>query len=123
MLRAILLNLLEISRVVIKPTIGRAVWYYQGGKNQHDDGRQPYAATVAYVWNDRLINIGYFNTSGIASSATSVPLIQEGDELPGGAFCMWMPFQVGQAKRHAAVDVAGDPVAGEPVAGAVDAVA
>lgn len=34
---------------------------------------------------------------------TSVLLLQEGNERPsGGGFCEWMPYQIGQAKKHEA---------------------
>jgi hypothetical protein len=76
--------------------------YYPNGVSQVNAGIQPLAATVAFVHSDRLINIGYLDANGIMNSATSVALAQEGDEWPTGPFCMWMPFQIGQAKRHAA---------------------
>ncbi len=84
---------------MIKPTIGRAVWFYTGGKKHFESGVQPCAATVAYVHSDRMINIGFFGPNGEVSAATGVQMVQEGDEIPTGPFCMWMPFQIGQAKE------------------------
>lgn len=88
---------------MIQPTIGRAVWYYANGKAQLDAGVQPYSAHVAYVWNDRLINIGFLDSTGVAKNTTSVKLIQEGDPIPHEPFCCWMPFQVEQAKKQNAM--------------------
>lgn len=85
---------------IITPTVGRKVWYYPGGEQQlkHD---QPNDATIARVHSDRLINIGYRDANGESGNASSVPLVQEGDEFPHGPFCMWMPFQQGQARAQA----------------------
>ena len=85
---------------MIKPTVGRVVWYYPSGKSQLEAGTQPLSAQVAYVHGDRMINIGYLDHNGTASSKTSVTLVQEGDEIPEHGFCMWMPYQIGQAKKH-----------------------
>jgi hypothetical protein len=94
---------------MIKPTIGRVVWYYAGGRNQRDGkggftGDQPNSAQIAYVHNDRLINVGYLDHNGLPRHATSQLLLQEGDAEPADPttpFASWMPFQIGQAKAHA----------------------
>ena len=89
---------------VIQPTVGRAVWFYANGRHQLDAGVQPYSAHIAYVWSDRLINIGFLDSNGVAKSMTSVKLVQEGDSLPDEEpFCCWMPFQVEQAKKQNAM--------------------
>ena len=84
---------------MIKPTIGRVVWYYPDGKAQFAIGVQPYAALIAFVHSDDCINVAYFDANGVAKSNTSVKLLQEGEETPEGCFCVWMPYQVGQAAR------------------------
>lgn len=81
---------------VIKPTVGRVVWFWPNGKYS---GGQPYAATIAYVHNDRCVNIGYLDANGIPMRATSVFLAQDGEPEPGGWFCEWMPYQKGQAAK------------------------
>lgn len=84
---------------MIKPTIGRVVWYYPGGKTQLQS--QPLAALIAYVHSDTCINIGYFDRNGVSWSQTSVALEQEpGDADWSYSFCTWMPYQVSQAKKH-----------------------
>lgn len=86
------------SGPVIHPTPGRVLWYYPGGLDQLADGEQPRAATVAYVYGDHCINIGFLNVNGQACHATSVVLLQPGDELTESGFCCWLPYQLGQAK-------------------------
>lgn len=91
---------------MIKPTVGRRVHYWPG---RHGSGtvlatEQPFDAGIAYVYGDRMVNISYVDHYGTQFAATSVRLVQEGDERPSdqSAFCEWMPFQVGQAKAAAA---------------------
>ena len=90
---------------MITPTIGRVVWFWpatHGGPK----AEQPFAALVAYVHSDGLINIGYFDSNGNAGAgATRVLLLQDDDVPPdGGCFCSWMPFQLGQAKAQQAAE-------------------
>ncbi len=92
---------------MIKPTIGRRVWYWphtqvaQGGFT-YSDPKQPLDAGIAYVHSDRLINISVADQTGVMHSRTSVLLLQEGDQRPEqGGFCEWMPYQTGQAKQAA----------------------
>jgi hypothetical protein len=85
---------------MIKPTIGRVVWFYPTG---HKAGEQPLAAIVAHVWSDTCVNLAVFDANGrpMPNPPTSVLLLQEGNERPtGGNFCEWMPYQIGQAKKH-----------------------
>lgn len=83
----------------IIPTVGRVLWFYPGGRADHEAKKQPLSASVAYVHDDSRINIGYLDANGHHCQATSVLLVQEGEELPRGPFCCWMPYQVGQAAR------------------------
>ena len=85
---------------MIKPTIGRVVWVYR--PHMTNDPQQPEAAFIAYVWNDRLINVGGFSHGGSPFYATSVQLLQDDDPKPEGNHATWMPFQVGQAKAQEA---------------------
>ena len=83
---------------MIKPTVGRVLWYYPHGGNEGP----PLAAIVTCVWSDTCVNLAIFNASGTPMPVppTSVLLVQEGNPRPtGGHFCEWMPFQVGQAKN------------------------
>jgi hypothetical protein len=91
---------------MISPTIGRVVWFYEHGATQLQANEQPCSAQVAYVHSDRCINIGYFDHNGVAKSQTSVPLLQDDDDAPAGFFCMWMPYQKGQAAKAEALEKA-----------------
>lgn len=80
---------------MIKPTIGRIVWFTPSSSDPIDyRGDQPLAAIVTYVWGDRMVNLGVFDANGNGIGKTSVTLVQEGDERPAlGHFCEWMPYQ------------------------------
>lgn len=92
----------------IKPTVGRVVWFYRA--NSFDTTAfaapaegEPLAAIVTRVWNDRGVNLAVFDANGVTHPRTSVPLVQEGDDVPEhGPYATWMPYQVSQAKKHAA---------------------
>lgn len=65
------------------------------------NNEQPLAATVAFVHGDRMVNLSVVDANGYQFSRTSVRLIQEGDDRPeNGGFAEWMPYQIGQAKKH-----------------------
>ncbi len=79
---------------IITPTVGRVVWYYEFA------GNKPRAATIADVFNDRLVNLTVHDYDGTTRACTSVSLVQPGDEIvPGSYFCEWMPYQKGQAAK------------------------
>jgi hypothetical protein len=84
---------------MITPTIGRIVWFTPASGSMVSHRDQPLAAIVAYVWNDHLINIAYWDANGAFNSATSVPLVQDDDSLPASFYCVWMPYQKGQAAK------------------------
>ena len=86
---------------MIKPTIGRVVWYWCQ-KNQ----TQPQAAVVAYVHSDTMVNLTVFDENGIPHARTSVFLYQgqENTERPAAIFCEWMPYQKGQAAKTEALE-------------------
>lgn len=92
---------------MIKPTIGRIVWYNEADYNRvlQIDPKQSLAAIVAYVHSDTMVNLAVFDAVGGIHARTSVMLCQPNTD-PGGAssWCEWMPYQVGQAKRHEADD-------------------
>jgi hypothetical protein len=85
---------------MIKPSIGRVVWFQPAKPLDQPLRDQPFSASVAYVWGDRMINIGYLDGNGVAHNATSVTLLQDDDPIPStGYFAQWMPYQVGQAAK------------------------
>lgn len=88
---------------MIKPTIGRVVWFQPAANEGQPLRDQPYAALVTYVHGDRCINICGFDANGTTFSACSVSLLQDDDMAPEtGYFAQWMPYQVGQAKKNEA---------------------
>jgi hypothetical protein len=92
---------------VISPAPGRVVWFYPA---PHDGiatlNGQPLAAIVAGVHSDRLINLAVFDAYGNTQQRGNVRLVQPGDAVPDSAHATWMPFQVGQAAKHQAVETA-----------------
>lgn len=84
---------------MITPSIGRIMWYWPQ-KEQRED--QPLAAIVTRVWGDNMVNLCVFNSSGVPEQRTSVPIVQEGSPHTVGdsPYVEWMPYQIGQAKKH-----------------------
>jgi len=82
---------------VINPTPGRVVWFIPHGHPPH---AEPYAAIITFVHDVRLVNLCVFNYAGTSFPATSIVLVQEGDDKPDQAYAKWMPYQIGQAKKH-----------------------
>lgn len=106
---------------MIKPTVGRIVWFTRrrdmtGMDEQPYDGARstPFAAIVVYVHDDRTINLIAFDHDGYSHPARHVPLLQDDDKPPrdGNNYASWMPYQVGQAAKHE--QAVGEKSAGEP---------
>jgi hypothetical protein len=89
---------------MIKPTIGRVVWFHPGSGDMHFPPSGPFAALVVWVHSDELINVVAFNGNGVSAGRTSVKLIQEGQPAPSGPYCEWMPYQKGQAAKTEALE-------------------
>lgn len=90
---------------MIKPTIGRVVWFHPEKDEQIHQG-ETQAATVAKVLNDNLVNLAVVDERGIGYPVLEVELWHGEGKRPKGAYCEWMPYQIGQAKRHAEEDAA-----------------
>lgn len=94
---------------MIKPTVGRVVWYWpskypaaDGNRPIYEmphDGVQPLAAMITNVYTDTMVNLVVFDANGNPQSRCSVDLIQEGQPKPDGRYCEWMPYQKGQAAK------------------------
>lgn len=92
---------------MIKPTIGRVVWFTpllnENIMAKRSD--QPFAAIVTHVWSDWSVNLTVFDHDGVPWPHTSVTLVQEGEPKPdGGRYCEWMPYQRGQAAKTEALE-------------------
>lgn len=105
---------------VIKPTVGRKVWYRptkfdsQGPGGMNFSPSQPLDATVLAVWGDSLVNVLVLDIMGKPFTKTSIKLLQPGEPAPvdgegnnPGGYVEWMPYQVGQAKAVADVGKVG----------------
>lgn len=84
---------------MIKPTIGRVMWYWP---DKEERGDQPLASIVTYVHDDNIVNLCVFETNGRQRVGSSVPIVQEGSPYIVGdsPYVEWMPYQIGQAKKH-----------------------
>lgn len=98
-----------MNHSIIKPTIGRRLWYWPA-KDDFDSTRGMFRATsdqafdagVVYVHNDRLVNLSVTDHAGRLHARANVLLVQEGDPIPtDSAYVQWMPYQAGQAKAAA----------------------
>lgn len=85
---------------MIEPTVGRIVWFYQ----TPPDG-EAREAIVTKVWTPRMVNLCVFEHDGTPRPTTSVRLLQD-DEAPAGesSWCVWMPYQKGQAAKTEALE-------------------
>jgi len=81
---------------MIKPTIGRVVWFHPAGSTEQE---QPFTALICHVWSDTCVNLAIFDYNGIPSNQTSVFLYQGEGEKPSSQYAEWMPYQQGQAAK------------------------
>lgn len=92
----------------IEPTPGRIVWFQPKKETcpgEYPGDGVPLPAIVAFCHEapkvgHQFLNLAVFEKSGMICPRRNVPLMQEGDPVPEGEFCAWMPYQTGQAKRH-----------------------
>jgi hypothetical protein len=94
---------------MIKPTVGRVVWYQPSDKEKSKEqslavADQPLAAHVCYVHSDHLVNLLVIDMNGFLHSRTNVMLVQEGEDKPISSYCEWMPYQKGQAAKVEALE-------------------
>lgn len=93
---------------MIKPTIGRVVWFWPLGSNPAREDSQPFPALVVFVHSDTLVNLSVFDRNGDLRPSEKVELWQGKGERPFYSHCEWMPYQKGQAaKAEAGIDSAG----------------
>lgn len=94
---------------MIKPTIGRIVWYTPCDSDRvtltQYDPEQKLAAIVTHVWGERCVNLAVFDSNGTVHQKTSVQLVQDGDPCNTlGGYAEWMPYQKGQAAKTEALE-------------------
>lgn len=83
---------------MIKPTISRQVWYRPHPQEKIAAHDQPFAATVIHVHSDTLVNLAILNEQAQLCFKPNCVLAQDRPAEPGE--CEWMPYQIGQAKKH-----------------------
>jgi hypothetical protein len=91
---------------VITPTVGRVV-LYTPAKTQdgRGDAKQPYAAIVCFVHDERAVNLVVFDHLGRPHGRQNVQLLQDADaprDPAGEGFAQWMAYQVQVAARERA---------------------
>jgi hypothetical protein len=83
---------------MIKPSIGRRVWFHPGGGYfglQSLSDHQAFDAGVVFVWHDRCVNLLVTDHVGNTMPVQSVLLLQDDDTAAEGqAHATWMPYQV-----------------------------
>jgi len=103
---------------IIKPTIGRKVWYWPTAAEKSWSHDQPFDATIVHVTGERTVNLLVHNELGYPVPAKeNVVLVQpdmKREPVPGE--CSWMPFQTDQARTQGLLDPA-EPAA--PASGTV----
>jgi hypothetical protein len=96
---------------MIKPTVGRKVWFHSNGHRvittagnqpEHHVSDDTMDATILCVHGDRCVNVLVVDHSGTCHGIRSITLRQEGDPVPTCAYVEWMPYQTGQAKKQEA---------------------
>jgi hypothetical protein len=103
-----------MTSTVIKPTVGRKVWYrpskydQQGPVPMQCAVGQPLDATVIAVHGDRCVNVLVTDMVGRQFPVLSVTLVHDGETppadgegVPFGRYVEWMPYQKGQAAKDA----------------------
>jgi len=90
---------------MIKPTIGRVMWYWPNKKFRRE---QPMAAIVTWVHDDNMVNLFAMNPDGSDGGVPNVPIVQDGSPHTAGDshYCEWMPYQKGQAAKTEAAEAA-----------------
>lgn len=91
---------------VIKPSIGRVVWFFANEATAKlqglhiGDPLQACAAIITYVHSDTMVNLSVFDQNGKQQPVTSVDLLQDAENGAGyGMYATWMPYQKGQAAK------------------------
>lgn len=90
---------------VIKPTIGRIVWFHWSPEAKDT---VPVAAIITGVIDDATVHLCLFLPGRPPMPVSTVTLIQEGEQPATNAtYCEWMPYQKGQAAKTEALERVG----------------
>jgi hypothetical protein len=85
----------QAAKPVIKPTIGRKVWYWSDGMANVLDQAQAFDATIVFVHNDTRVSLRVTDHLGHESAQYSVQLRDHIPLASHGAACFatWPPRQ------------------------------
>lgn len=108
---------------MIKPTVGRNLYYQPGPGEEFEITQhparadeamaQPLHAHILYVHDDRHVTLEVVDHIGNRHVRGDVMLYQDGEPVDRGSeYCYWMPYQQGQAKVAAQQVTAVNYVAG-----------
>lgn len=99
---------------IIKPTIGRRVWFRcndsfakEKGIYRIDDV-QAMDAGIVYVHGDAMVNLIVTDHIGNTHAINSVALVDEADGYSYAMWCEWMPYQKEQGKTVKSTDPTND---------------
>ena len=103
---------------MIKPTVGRVMWYWRRGSHPSD---APLPVLVNVVCDDNTVHVAGFDAEGQPFSARQVAIQQDAAKHghPAGEDCPdqwveWMPYQQGQAAKADAEKAATTPPPAKP---------
>ncbi len=97
---------------MIRPTVGRKVWYFPQG-NPGGAGYPLHDATIVDVISDTSVNLACHTELGTSYTALNIYLLPSdiGDDtarqFQDTPHAEWMPYQVGQAKSNTPVPKVG----------------
>ena len=87
---------------IIKPTVGRVVWYWPTSADREDRrsiSGQPFAAQICGVHSDTCVNLGITDAEGRYFTRASIPLKQTPRGIGEDGCATWMPYQLGRAAK------------------------
>lgn len=80
---------------MIKPTVGRIIWFYPDQNDQiARNGCEPLPAIVTAVLSDTCVNLAVFDANGVPAEGgrQSVEILDD-DTGSDGFYARWMPYQ------------------------------
>lgn len=92
---------------MIKPTIGRIVYYHPPFVPDSGTNEETFAAIVVAVHSEEYVNLAVFDSVGNLHPQLTVSLFQGEGERPTGAYAEWMPYQKAVAADQVAPTLHG----------------
>lgn len=77
--------------MIMRAAVGAPLHLYEHASDL-DNKQAPYAAIIAHVHNETMVNVAQFGRDGQCFPRTSIPLVPFGEDPPErGPFCVWPP--------------------------------